>query len=283
MKSFDALEVNDTKAGPMDLELFLYTEVLKLKSLHWGFWANGQSPTVSTFPAAQAEYTRTMIDMIPQGVKTVLDVGSGAGDNSRALAAEGFEVTAISPDAQHGKFLEDTPEVSFIRTGVEDLPVDQTFDLILMSECQNYFDRDVALRKCVEVTDVGGYLLISGIFRRKDTVDLEEIYVADDYVSAAEAVGFELLEHIDITAETSPTLELFHQLYTDHVLPAADLIAHYVNSLSRLDRLMLKAVFATQKKRLGEVRSFMESRTDVEYFVRYSSYDRFLFRRRLTS
>lgn len=280
MKSFDALEVNDSRAGPIDLELFLYTEVLKLKSLHFGYWTNGQAPTLQNLPAAQAEYTRTMIEMIPGGVETVLDVGCGAGDNARALAADGYKVTAISPDAQHGKFVEGTPGITFIRTGIEDFQTEQTFDLILMSECQNYFDREVALEKCALLTSQGGYLLISGIFRRENTVELEEIYVGTEYVAGAKEAGFDLLQHIDITAETAPTTDLFNQLYTGHVLPAVDLLSHYFNGLPLVKRLLFKVLVGSQKRKLSEMREFFESRTDAEYFLKFSSYDRFLLQRR---
>ncbi|MFC1662129.1 class I SAM-dependent methyltransferase [Gemmatimonadota bacterium] len=280
MKRFNLLEVDDAHAGHVDLELYFYTEVLKLKSLHFGYWTQGQDPTLGNFSAAQATYARTLIEMIPDGVETVLDVGCGAGDNSREMAAAGFAVTAISPDAEHGKFIQDTPGVDFVRTKIEDLDTHRKFDLVLMSECQNYFDRDLALGKCLEILEPGGYLLISGMFRRSNTEDLDYMYVGSEYIAAAKSAGFELLEQVDITAETVPTVEMFRNAYHDHLVPAVGLVSHYVNNISRWERILVRTFFGRQIRRLAGVREFIEQRVDSERFVTFASYERLLFRKK---
>src|SRR5579859_5053776 len=109
-------QVNNVDADltGFDLELFLTTEVLGLKSLHYGYWKNGLSPTLSNAPKAQIEYTDQLMKLIPRGVKTILDVGSGIGDVSRALTKKGYAVDALSKDQRHKKFYVDSdPKLHF--------------------------------------------------------------------------------------------------------------------------------------------------------------------------
>ena len=279
MKRFNLLKVDDPEAGHIDLELYFYTEVLKLKSLHYGYWSEDQERILANLGAAQAAYTESLIGLIPEGVAKVLDVGCGAGDNSRAMAAQGLAVTAISPDAEQGKFLQDIPGVDFVRTKIEEFVTDKRFDLILMSECQNYFDRDLALAKCCEVLEPGGHLLISGMFRRSQTGDFDDMYVGSQYIAVAESVGFELMKQIDITAETVPTLEMARNAYRDHLVPAAELAAHYVNNTARWKIALVRTFFAKQWHNLTRIGEFVERRVDVDRFEKFVVYQRLLFRR----
>ena len=279
MNRFNLLKVDDANAGHVDLELYFFTEVLKLQSLHYGFWTNGQAPTLANLPTAQAAYTETMIEMIPEGVKTVLDVGCGAGDNSRSMAAAALSVTAISPDAEHGKFVQDTPGIDFVRTKIEDLETEKRFDLVLMSECQNYFDRDLALAKCVEVLEPGGYILISGMFRRSNTADFDGMYVGNEYISAVEKAGFELLKQVDITAETVPTIQMGRDAYFNHLVPGAKMVSHYVNNTARWKMMLIRAFFGRHLGRLAVIGEHIERRVDPELFEKHVSYERLLFRK----
>jgi len=79
-----------------NLELFVCTDILKLNSLHYGYWQkeelpdiNGATLSLADLKKAQELYTRTLIDLIPQDVDTILDVGCGMGDVTRQLADRG--------------------------------------------------------------------------------------------------------------------------------------------------------------------------------------------------
>src|SRR5258705_11932953 len=134
----------------LDLELFICSDILKLNSLHYGYWTNGEELTLENVRKAQARYTEKLISTIPPGVSTVLDVGCGIGDNARALAASGYRVTALSPDKNHQKYFENGNghHIAFHNQRFEDFHANQSFDLILMSESQNYFQADMAFRQC---------------------------------------------------------------------------------------------------------------------------------------
>ena len=83
-----------------DFELYFVAEVLKLSSLHYGYWEVGEASgriDLDEVRRAQSLFTDKLLSFIPGSVNTILDVGAGMGDNARALAAAGYRVTAISP------------------------------------------------------------------------------------------------------------------------------------------------------------------------------------------
>ena len=104
---------NITEFDGLDLELFFCTEILKLHSLHYGYWEKGEKPTeggkkltLEWLRDAQQKYTDILVEAIPKSVKSILDVGCGIGDVSRALSKLEYDVTAISPDRNHVKYFE---------------------------------------------------------------------------------------------------------------------------------------------------------------------------------
>ena len=121
------------------------TEVLKLNSLHYGFWEQEEQLSLESIRQAQTRYTDTLLDLIPADVHKVLDIGCGIGDNARALKAKGYEVTAISPDHNHAAYFEtaESAGIHFINTGIETFSSPEKYDLVLMSESQGYFAMDM--------------------------------------------------------------------------------------------------------------------------------------------
>ena len=88
----------------VNLELMLCTEVLKLNSLHYGYWKKNEELNLKNLRIAQKRYTDHLLKLIPKGTKSVLDVGAGIGDNSLALATKGYNVISLSPDKNHKKY-----------------------------------------------------------------------------------------------------------------------------------------------------------------------------------
>src|SRR5438445_4338312 len=102
------------KVDGVNIELFFVSDVLKLKSLHYGYWDEplavpGAVLGLSDISRAQERYTLNLLQAIPSQVKSVLDVGCGLGDNARAMLGRGLQVTALSPDKNHRRYLEDLP------------------------------------------------------------------------------------------------------------------------------------------------------------------------------
>ena len=267
-----------------DLELFFATEILKLRSLHYGYWdeiPKQEELTLASVRSAQARFTERLLSYIPEGVRTILDVGSGIGDNARALAARGYEVTAISPDKNHAKYYSAPSDgkITFHNTTFEEFQSEQTFDLILISEALDYFDRDLGLQQCRRYLKPGGRLLVCAMFRFKDGREFGEGYALCElpYVKLAQRYGFSLLRTADITKHTLPTMMLAHRAFREYLYPALELGRLYFSASAPWKFWALKLFLGRQLKELSKILAYYEQRIDPEYFRKSARYTTLLF------
>ena len=263
------------KYGGFDLELFVATEILRLKSLHYGYWDTPPSKdklNLKSIRLAQARYTDHLLSFIPEEVQDVLDVGAGIGDNARALARKGYHVTAISPDKNHPRYFEGLQEkITFCQTTFEEFDSKEQFDLIFMSESLNYFDRNVGLQQCRRYLRAQGHLLVAAMFH-----DLSEQGYAPswsfadlDYVTQAQEHGLLLIAAEDITANVVPTMEYAYRKLEKYVNP----------TFSMLHKAGAAKVFPETFKRIDKVRRYYDRRVNPHYFNTYIRYVVLLFKR----
>ena len=277
---------NITEFDGLDLELFFCTEILKLNSLHYGYWEESEKPkeegtklTLDCVRDAQQKYTDVLIQAIPENVKSILDVGCGIGDVSRALSKLEYDVTAISPDSNHAKYFENQlSKLTFLQTKFEDLDIDSKFDLVLMSESQNYFPTEIGFRQCTTLLLPKGYLLVSGMFRKNSRSEFTEVpNTIDDYAKAAEKHGLLLIESIDITQNILPTIGFIHESMESYVEPSVKMLNQFVSSISPLKSWFIKFFFRKQINKTLQIYRYYRRRTDPLFFEKNIVYARLLF------
>ena len=277
---------NITEFDGLDLELFFCTEILKLTSLHYGYWEEreklkeeGTKLTLDCLRNAQQKYTDVLIEAIPKNVKSILDVGCGIGDVSRALSKLEYDVTAISPDSNHVKYFENhLSKLTFLQTKFEDLKIDRKFDLILMSESQNYFPTEIGFRQCTTLLLPKAYLLVSGMFRKDSGSEFTELTnTIEDYARTAEKHGLLLIENIDITQNILPTIDFIHKSMERYVDPSVTMLNQFISSIAPIKSWFIKVFFRKQINKTLQIYSYYRRRTDPLFFEKNIVYARLLF------
>ncbi len=271
-------------AGPIDWELMCCTHVFGLRSLHWGLWEEDDARTLSGLRAAQARYTQKLLAAVPAGVRTILDVGCGMGDNAAALAERGYEVTAIAPIANYADHLATMRRrgVTFTQAKIEMFESDRPFDLVFMSESCGYFTAEVAFEKSRRLLKPGGHLLVCNMFRREPVPLKVAAHVLSDFLCQAERSGFHLELDEDITRATLPSLELAMSLWEAHGAPAIALGAFYLRSGSWRTRLALRVAqwfFSGEIARVGRSLETYSEQLNPELVERHACYKLLVFRR----
>jgi SAM-dependent methyltransferase len=264
------IELND-----LDLELFICSDILKLNSLHYGYWDNGEELTLENVRKAQTRYTEELIAAIPSGVSSILDVGCGIGDNAQALAARGFRVSALSPDKNHGKYFENGNghTITFHNRRFEDFQSTEKYDLILMSESQNYFEADIAFLQCLKLLNSGGHLLVCGMFRRLETSVFKHVRnVEERFVATAVNHGFRLQSHTDITSHVLPTLEFAKQAHREYLEPSLHILQYYFNQTSPLKLRLLKFFCSKELKNFRAIYDYYSEFFDPALFQKHVRY-----------
>ncbi len=277
---------NITEFDGLDLELFFCTEILKLNSLHYGYWAESEKLTegdnkltLECLRDGQQKYTDMLIKAIPKNVKSILDVGCGIGDVSRALSKLEYDVTAISPDSNHAKYFEnDLSQLTFLQTKFEDLDIDNKFDLILMSESQNYFPTEIGFRQCTTLLSPEGYLLVSGMFKKDSSSKIAEVpNTIEEYAAAAERHNLLLIKNVDITQNILPTIDFIYESMQNYVEPSAKMLSQFISSIAPLKSWFIKFFFRKQINTTLQLYNYYRKRTDPLFFQKNIVYARLLF------
>ena len=264
--------------GEVDLELFFVTEVLKLRSLHYGYWDVGVKPQLAPgdVVAAQARYTEELLRFVPEETRTILDVGSGIGDNAVACADRGFEVTALSPDKNHARYYptDEQRRIAFHPVRYEDFSSQRRFDLLLFSESVNAMDWEVALQQSRRLVRPGGRMLISAVFRNPGDRPYPDDFALEDlpYVQLARRYGFTLEAARDITENCVPTLELAFAILTERLPPMLSVAEHFLRHSSPAKLALIKFFFRRQLKQLESLQSRYERILDPTLFRQCSRY-----------
>jgi len=198
------------KRDEHDVGLKFLQQAFGLSSLHFGLFTEDQPYNLENLRKAQVNYTSTLVSLVPDGVKTVLDVGSGLGDISKVLIDRGYKVEGLSPDAYHGeKYLESCgKDAVFHLSKFEDFRTDTRYDCLLFGESPQYIDKDAYFPKCLELTNPGSCIVLADFFQKHPGDVYPKCFVESDFVARAEKAGFRVDYHRDITKEVLPNLEV---------------------------------------------------------------------------
>lgn len=272
---------NLTDFGEFDIELFVATEIFDAESLHYGLWKKDDELNIANGRKAQERYTQKLIDLIPSDVKTVLDVGSGIGDVSKAMSQRGFKVTSVSPDKNHTEFYKSNPEIEFHNKTIEEFETKKKYDLVLYCESQNYFSIEVGVQKAKKFLNKNGYLLISGMFEKHENARQGgvKIHKKNDYVAAAQEESFKLIKEIDITKQTTPTIKLASYYLEKYKKLTSKFKEYYITKLPFYKKIMVKLLVGKQLKKLNQLVKYYEVRFDTDWYEANLEYVRLLFKK----
>lgn len=271
----------------LNFELYFVTEVLKLRSLHYGYWDEkrlNDRLDLDDIHRAQSRFTERLLSFVPPQTKTILDVGAGIGDNARALSRSGHRITAISPDRNHARYFDgfDDPNISFQRSTFESFESAEQFDLVLFSESHRYFDRQVGLQRAHHLTRPGGHLLVSGMFRLADKKSFPMDFELADlpYVQMAVECGFAPVKISDITSNIIPTIEIIDRAVTDILEPTMRFAEAYVMARSPWKARLFRLLISKEDKEFARALKKLRRKTNPDRFRERFRYATILFEAR---
>lgn len=247
----------------LDLLFLVQQWLLGTQHMHYGYFSDDLEPTLFNLPQAQDAHSALIISKIPSGVRRVLDVGCGAGSLSRKLVDAGFEVEALCPSPTliaRAQAL--VPEgARFHCARFEDFAPHDPFDLVLFSESFQYIKSELALAHCQAHLRPRGEVLICDFFKipAEGKSPLGGGHYLPTVRGQLERAPYELLEDLDISLETSRTVDVFGAALKEVGAPAWELVNTYAETwhpwLTRLIRWSFRRkIEKFERKRLrGEL------------------------------
>lgn len=195
----------------LTLGLIAGRHFLGVEDLHYGYWPDGLALTPRNLPRAQACYTERLLAAIPDGVRSVLDVGCGAGNVAAALLRRGYRVDCLSPNPVLNAMVRERlgDQVGLFEGRFEDFRTERRYDLVLFGECLLFIHLRPGLERALELLAPGGHALISDVFRT--TAERGPIGGGHDlaaFRAAVDALPWRVVSDEDVTPYVARTFDV---------------------------------------------------------------------------
>ncbi len=272
---FATQPITDTKELGLVVGLEFFKHVLGTDYLHYGWWEEGVEVHCTNLRVAQDEYTRRLLEQIPEGAHTILDVGCGSGRTAKVLSDAGYQVECISPSAylteNAQELLGDAVQVHHAR--FEDVDIRSKYDVVLFSESFQYIGLDHSLSKARSLLNESGSILICDFFRQDDVQGNSPIgggHSLREFYQKVDQYGYTVTKNEDITNKVAPTVDIYNALTMHVVRPV------YYGLLGLLRErfaLLARIIFWKYRKKLEKVESkHFSGQRSAANFCRYKRY-----------
>lgn len=252
-----------------------------IEDLHYGLWPDGMAVNLENFKKAQELHSELILGAIPEGTKSVLDVGCGAGKLAQRMLGKGYAVECVSPSS----FLTERARevlgngVTINETTFEDFIPKKKYDLVLFSESFQYVNLEKTIPRIAECLNPGGHLLICDFFKipAEGKSPISGGHRIEKVLDGFKAAGFELKKDQDITKETAPNIDLLGDVFMKVGKPLRDLLFEYASSNHPL---VSKVVKWRMKKRIEKLdRKFFSNGMNGAAFTTFKTYRLLLYRK----
>jgi len=188
--------------------------------LHYGYWPQGtpENPSLDKLGKAQQVYFDRLVEMIPEGVSSILDVGSGTGSNAKGLIEKGFAMELVCPSSKLNQIAREKlpKDTTIYECGFEEFENSRTFDMLIFCESFHYIQADKAIKQTEKYADK--YILIFDYFRRGESKKRDRI-TYKTFLELIAKSSLEIIHDEDVTEKIRPTFLVLDNLKNDYIKP----------------------------------------------------------------
>lgn len=264
----------DTRELGLSASLILGAYFFKTEDLHYGYWPDDLEVAIENFTHAQKQHSDFIISHIPANVRSVLDVGCGAGTLAARLIENGYSVDCVSPSSvlTEKTKLKIGPESRIYETKFRYIDTKKRYDLLLFSESFQYVKLPHAIDKAREILNEGGHLLICDFFKTDapGKSALSGGHRLSTFYSMMTEKPFKLVKDIDITEQTAPNLQLINEMLQQVGKPLWNLL---FMTVERKYSLLSKFLKWKYKKKIDRInRRYFSGERNEDNFKIFKSY-----------
>jgi 2-polyprenyl-3-methyl-5-hydroxy-6-metoxy-1,4-benzoquinol methylase len=255
--------------------------LFKLDHLHYGLWKKGLEPEILNLHIAQDEYCKFIISHIPAEVKSILDVGCGAGAFSKRLVDLGYKVDCVCPTEYQNKLVEQllgkTSEI--FKCKFEDIQTAKKYDMVQFCESFQYIDLDRVLDVAASLVRQGGFLLICDFFKKQsaDSCGIKGGHKLNKFMDLLGQSPFQIIEDIDITEQTAPNMDILDRATKEVMIPVASAVDRFFQSRNPF---ILKLIKWKYRKKIEKAeKKYLQGKRAGKDFAEYKTYRLFVCRK----
>ncbi|MGA2822415.1 MAG: hypothetical protein ABSE72_02710 [Bacteroidales bacterium] len=211
-----------------DLELKLYSKILKNDMLHYGYFDDvdiaPEFISIGILEQAQNRYAEIIAEQILDKNLPVLDVGCGMGGLSNFLLSKGINVEALTPDRNQIDYIERL-ELGPVchHSRFEDFRTENKYGTVINAESLQYLPLEETFRKVDHIILPEGRWIITDVFRRYEKSSNKSGHRIIDLLCKVKEHGWKIVYERDITPNVLPTLKLIHMYVDRYLIP----LSHY--------------------------------------------------------
>ena len=205
-----------------DLELNLYSKLLKNDMLHYGYFQNPdikpEDISIKQIEDAQVLYSQQIINQIKRKNESILDVGCGMGGLAKIINEKNLNVEVLTPNKNQIDHIQSKyPELKFYHSKFEDMNTSESYGTVIHSESLQYIDLDEAFKMVEIIINSGGQWIITDYFRINSSGINKSGHKLHDFLKKVEEYGWKITFKQDITSNVMPTLK-FINMYAERFL-----------------------------------------------------------------
>ncbi len=194
-----------------DLELYLYSEMLNNKMLHYAYFEDTEIKpediSFRIFEEAQIRYADNIIKSIKTTKDAILDVGCGMGGLAEMMHHKEFNVECLTPNKNQINFINiEIPELITHHCKYEEFDGNQKYGTIINSESLQYIPMKEAISKTNELILPLGQWVISDYFSIAKIGDHQKPHHLESFLHQVQKQGWTIVSQKDITHHILPTL-----------------------------------------------------------------------------
>jgi SAM-dependent methyltransferase len=268
----------DSKEVGLEVGLHFFKFFCKSEYLHYGLFEDLETD-IQNLAKSQENYAEFLISNIPDGVKSVLDVGCGSGRMARTLLDKGYQVDCVSPGTLLTNYVKETigDRIELHNCKFEDLKTTKKYDLVMFCESFQYIPMDRSIPGALEVIKPGGYIIVSDFFQTDEPgkSPVGGGHKFKEWEGKKAIFKITQLKERDITKETAPTVDLGNQMTMELLHPIWNVIFRLAE-----DRfpLVMKFFKWKYKKKLAKMENkYFQGQRSGANFARYKKYMFYLF------
>ena len=195
-----------------DLELMLYSKIIKTDMLHYGYFDDinikPDSISIRDLEIAQMNYVDIIIEQILNKNDNILDVGCGMGGLSKILFDNNLKIQALTPDNNQKEYIKSKyPNLILHHMKFENFKSKEKFGTIINSESLQYIDLDTAFELMSNLLIDNGRWIITDYFRNNNEGINSSGHLHEDFLENINNKGWKIVYKKDMTLNALPTLK----------------------------------------------------------------------------
>jgi SAM-dependent methyltransferase len=212
-----------TRELGLELGYRLLKFALKTEHLHYGLFEPDIPVDFSNIKVAQDRYLQRLVELIPAGARTILDVGCGSGKMAEHLLEKGYTIDCVSPSPELTALATERlgARATIYRGRYETVSIPKRYDLVLFSESFQYIPLDVGIAKSVSLLNPGGHILICDFFDdpSKGKSPIGGGHPFPNWRKTYPQHPIDIVVERDITGETAPVHDIAHAFVQEVARP----------------------------------------------------------------